>query len=67
MWHNDKWLLFDRDLLLSDSTYFPGRCADIMFQNRSIGKLGVLHPDVITAFDLKLPCAALELNLQALQ
>ncbi|WAR14586.1 SYFB-like protein [Mya arenaria] len=50
-----------------DSTYFPGRCADILVKGSSIGKLGVLHPDVVTAFDLNLPCAALEINLEALQ
>ncbi|KAL4220853.1 hypothetical protein ACF0H5_019120 [Mactra antiquata] len=50
-----------------DATYFPGRCADIMVHGKSIGKLGVLHPEVITTFDLNLPCAALELNLEALK
>ncbi|XP_052286915.1 phenylalanine--tRNA ligase beta subunit-like [Dreissena polymorpha] len=50
-----------------DSTYFPGRCADILVRGESVGKLGVLHPDVITGFDLNLPCAALEINLEALQ
>jgi len=53
-------------VFFSDSTFFPGRCADIVVKGASIGKLGVLHPDVITAFDLNLPCSALELNLEAL-
>ena len=30
-----------------------------------IGRLGVLHPEVITAFDLTLPCSALEINIEA--
>lgn len=50
-----------------DATFFPGRCADIMVRGSCIGKLGVLHPDVITTFDLNMPAAALELNLEALQ
>ena len=51
----------------SDATFFPGRCADIMVKGQSIGKLGVLHPDVINKFELNMPCAALEINLEALQ
>ncbi|XP_074654033.1 phenylalanine--tRNA ligase beta subunit-like [Tubulanus polymorphus] len=47
-----------------DSTYFPGRCAEIIAHGRSIGKLGVLHPDVITKFDLNLPCSALEIDIE---
>ncbi|ESO90473.1 hypothetical protein LOTGIDRAFT_217906 [Lottia gigantea] len=47
-----------------DSTYFPGRCADIMVRNESVGKLGTLHPDVITKFDLNQPCSALEINIE---
>lgn len=49
-----------------DRTFFPGRCADIIVKGLCIGKLGVLHPDVIMTFDLNMPCAALEINLEAL-
>ncbi|MEE6515583.1 hypothetical protein FKM82_024455, partial [Ascaphus truei] len=47
-----------------DPAFFPGRCAEILADGRSIGKLGVLHPDVITRFDLTLPCSALEINVE---
>ncbi|XP_075425795.1 phenylalanine--tRNA ligase beta subunit [Ascaphus truei] len=47
-----------------DAAFFPGRCAEILADGRSIGKLGVLHPDVITRFDLTLPCSALEINVE---
>ncbi|XP_077978083.1 phenylalanine--tRNA ligase beta subunit-like [Glandiceps talaboti] len=47
-----------------DSTFFPGRCAEIVYCGQVIGKLGVLHPDVITNFDLTLPCSAFEINFE---
>ncbi|XP_048719448.1 phenylalanine--tRNA ligase beta subunit isoform X5 [Caretta caretta] len=47
-----------------DSAFFPGRCAEILAKGQSIGKLGVLHPDVITKFELAMPCSALEINIE---
>ncbi|XP_070561623.1 phenylalanine--tRNA ligase beta subunit-like [Ptychodera flava] len=47
-----------------DSTFFPGRCGEIVVYGKVIGKLGVLHPDVITKFELAMPCSALEFNLE---
>ncbi|GAA6070593.1 phenylalanine--tRNA ligase beta subunit, partial [Tachysurus ichikawai] len=47
-----------------DSTFFPGRCAEIFFGGKSIGRLGVLHPDVINAFDLTMPCSALDVDIE---
>ncbi|XP_073437226.1 phenylalanine--tRNA ligase beta subunit [Dendrobates tinctorius] len=47
-----------------DPAFFPGRCAEILADGKTIGKLGVLHPDVITKFDLTLPCSALEINVE---
>ncbi|VDK71367.1 unnamed protein product [Cylicostephanus goldi] len=49
----------------SDPTFFPGRCASIIGPgNAVIGVLGVLHPEVITAFGLTLPCCAIEMNVE---
>ena len=31
---------------------------------RVIGKLGVVHPDVTTAFDLAMPASALEIDIE---
>ncbi|KJH45321.1 phenylalanine--tRNA ligase, B5 domain protein [Dictyocaulus viviparus] len=45
-----------------NSTFFPGRCASIIGPRNS--PLGVLHPEVITAFGLTLPCCALEMNIE---
>lgn len=49
---------------IDDPSYFPGRCADVLVNDVSVGRMGVLHPDVVAAFDLSLPCAALEMNIE---
>ncbi|XP_068173995.1 phenylalanine--tRNA ligase beta subunit [Antennarius striatus] len=46
-----------------DSTFFPGRCAEIFVRGKSVGRLGVLHPDVINRFELTMPCSALEMDI----
>ncbi|KAM9318042.1 phenylalanine--tRNA ligase beta subunit [Pholidichthys leucotaenia] len=47
-----------------DSTFFPGRCAEIFVRGMSIGRLGVLHPDVISRFELTMPCSTLEMEIE---
>lgn len=47
-----------------DPAFFPGRCARIVARGQVIGTLGVLHPDVITNFDLNMPCAAMEITIE---
>uniref|UniRef100_A0AAX7U4U9 Phenylalanine--tRNA ligase beta subunit n=1 Tax=Astatotilapia calliptera TaxID=8154 RepID=A0AAX7U4U9_ASTCA len=47
-----------------DSTFFPGRCADIFVRGKNVGRLGVLHPDVINRFELTMPCSALEMDIE---
>ncbi|XP_062242092.1 phenylalanine--tRNA ligase beta subunit [Platichthys flesus] len=47
-----------------DSTFFPGRCAEIFVLGKSVGRLGVLHPDVINRFELTMPCSALEIDVE---
>ncbi|KAG7237188.1 hypothetical protein INR49_032686 [Caranx melampygus] len=47
-------------------TFFPGRCAEIFVRGKSVGRLGVLHPDVITRFELTMPCSALEMDIEPL-
>ncbi|CAG9818204.1 unnamed protein product [Phaedon cochleariae] len=49
----------------NDPSYFPGRCADIICNGTPIGKIGVLHPNVSTKFELTNPCSALEINIQS--
>uniref|UniRef100_A0A8D3BGE1 Phenylalanine--tRNA ligase beta subunit n=1 Tax=Scophthalmus maximus TaxID=52904 RepID=A0A8D3BGE1_SCOMX len=47
-----------------NSTFFPGRCAEIFVRGKSVGRLGVLHPDVINRFELTMPCSALEMDIE---
>jgi len=47
-----------------DDTFFPGSCADVIVAGKKVGVMGVLHPEVITGFDLNLPCSALEINIE---
>lgn len=49
---------------VEDSTFFPGRCAEVFVKDQPIGRLGVLHPEVVAAFDLTLPCSAFEINIE---
>jgi len=49
---------------ISDETFFPGRCAQIIANGKPIGIMGVLHPEVVNNFDLNLPCAVLELDIE---
>lgn len=49
---------------MTDPTYFEGRCAEVLYKGQAIGKLGVLHPEVITNFELNLPAAAVEINIE---
>ena len=60
-------------LLLLESTYFPGRSADIHLRYMTeegvrkeevIGSFGVLHPTVLNNFELTHPATVLEFNLE---
>ncbi|MCJ7445092.1 MAG: phenylalanine--tRNA ligase subunit beta [Methanotrichaceae archaeon] len=50
-----------------DAAFMPGRGADLIAEGRNIGCFGELHPEVIRAFNLEQPIAALELRLGDLQ
>lgn len=50
----------------TDSTFFPGWCGTVMVNDTPIGRLGLIHPEVITNFSLTCPAAALLLNIQGL-
>ncbi|KAL3862124.1 hypothetical protein ACJMK2_008114 [Sinanodonta woodiana] len=45
-------------------TFFPGRCAEVIALGQTIGYLGILHPEIVTGFELTLPCAALEISIE---
>lgn len=53
-------------VLLLDSTYFPGRCADVVLlpEGKSIGRLGIVHPNVLRNFDLPFSVSSFEVDIE---
>ena len=47
-----------------DPTYISGRSAEIVAYGVVIGRLGELHPETILKFELGLPVAAMEINIE---
>ncbi|EFN52909.1 hypothetical protein CHLNCDRAFT_36718 [Chlorella variabilis] len=45
-------------------TFFPGRHAGVYFRGTRVGEFGIIHPDVLVAFDIINPVAAMELDLE---
>ncbi|EJK60932.1 hypothetical protein THAOC_18650 [Thalassiosira oceanica] len=57
--------------LRGDGSYFPGRGAEVLLKRpggdfEPAGSFGILHPDVLRAFDVLYPTSAVELNLEKL-
>ncbi len=44
-------------------SFLPGRVAEVLLANRSIGLVGEIHPEVLVNFGLENPVAAFELDL----
>jgi phenylalanyl-tRNA synthetase beta chain len=49
-----------------DPRFVPGRGGALTYKGRRIGAIGELHPAVLTAWGIQMPCSALELELDAL-
>ncbi len=49
-----------------DPRYIGGRCADIMYRGEKVGTLGEVHPRVLENWSVEVPCAACEIDLDAL-
>ena len=47
-----------------EKTFFPDRQATVWFKGQQIGVFGVVHPEVLKAFDIVYPCSALEINIE---
>ncbi|XP_045621888.2 phenylalanine--tRNA ligase beta subunit [Procambarus clarkii] len=45
-------------------SYFPGFCGSVIINGTPVGHIGLVHPEVITNFNLNNPAAALEINIQ---
>ena len=46
--------------------YFPGRLGRITFKGEDIGRLGVVHPDVLANFDIVNPVSVVEICIEGL-
>jgi phenylalanyl-tRNA synthetase beta chain len=49
-----------------DPRFVPGRGGYITYNGKRIGAIGEIHPAVLDAWGIQMPCAALELDLEAL-
>jgi len=49
-----------------DPRFVPGRGGALVHKGRRIGAIGEIHPAVLDAWGIQMPCAALELELEAL-
>src|SRR5829696_114950 len=50
----------------SNNLFLKGRCAEILYESKTIGFIGEVNPDLITKFNLHLPLSAFEFNLSPL-
>ena len=50
----------------SNNLFLKGRCAEILYESKTIGFIGEVNPDLITKFNLHIPLSAFELNLSPL-
>lgn len=49
-----------------NSTFHPGKTADLSIRNNVAGILGEVHPDVTEKYGVEVPCYIAELNLDAI-
>jgi phenylalanyl-tRNA synthetase beta chain len=49
-----------------DPRFIAGRGGELLYQGRVIGSIGEIHPAVLDAWGIQMPCAALELDLEKL-
>lgn len=62
-------VVFASTRTISDSTYFPGRSANIVFvpnegEEKIVGSFGILHPEVLANFELTYPASVVEMDLE---
>lgn len=50
----------------SKNFFIEGRQANILVENKVIGELGEIHPQVLENWNLEMPCAAFEINLESI-
>jgi len=62
--------VFDVDLETPETehpTFIDGRTAEVVIDGESVGVIGEIHPRVLVEYDLELPVAAFEFDLDALR
>jgi len=62
-------LKFQQDYRLEksqDEAFFEGRQAQVILKNKPIGVIGIVHPEVLSNFEIKYPVSAMELDVEAL-
>jgi|SRR3989344_5613186 len=47
-------------------SFIPGRSGKIIINDKEIGLIGEIHPEVLRNYNLEIPCAVLEINLTEL-
>ncbi|GHV80855.1 phenylalanine--tRNA ligase beta subunit [Spirochaetia bacterium] len=50
----------------SDPRFIPGRAAAILYQGKTIGVFGEIHPELLENWGVTVPCIAAEIDLDAL-
>ena len=50
-----------------DPRFIPGRAASIIYKKKKAGVFGELHPEVLENWGVTVPCAAVEIDLDALE
>ena len=50
----------------NNNLFLKGRCAEILYESKTIGFIGEVNPDLIAKFNLHIPLSAFELNLSSL-
>eukprot|EP00825_Cyclidium_porcatum_P039787 TRINITY_DN48_c0_g1_i4.p2 TRINITY_DN48_c0_g1~~TRINITY_DN48_c0_g1_i4.p2 ORF type:complete len:127 (+),score=39.74 TRINITY_DN48_c0_g1_i4:2-382(+) len=50
----------------SDSVFLEGKQAQIMYKNQVVGKIGILHPEILDTYEWPYPISLFELNLEPL-
>lgn len=48
---------------LSSKQFIEGRAAEIVFDGKTVGRMGEIHPSVLEAFGIGMPCSAFEITL----
>ena len=50
----------------SHTSFIEGRAAEIFVKNKSIGFIGEIHPKILKNWQLEMPVAGFEINLEEL-